>query len=140
MKLQEQINRIQEMMGIDDETPEDDYLFVRTDKFDNRGTFRKLPYDGIQCWFINKKDLPKYIEELELWGGNKKDIRIVEPTNKKIFAINYFDAHKYVMGESDKLPKLENFDEHKHRLKFIKQSGKSMLKYIGDMKYQIILI
>jgi hypothetical protein len=43
------------------------------------------------------------------------------------------------MGEIDEAPKLEPFNEHKHRLKFIKQGDKSMIPYVSDMKYQIIL-
>ena len=138
MNLQEQITRIQSMMGVISEN-NDDYVFIRTEKFDNKGTVNKLPYEGIHCWFIKKNDIPKYTQELELWGGNEKDIRIVYSKGKEIYAINYPQAHKYVMGEIDEAPKLEPFNEHKHRLKFIKQGDKSMIPYVSDMKYQIIL-
>ena len=116
-----------------------DIVFVRTNNFDNRGTIRKLPYDGIQCWCILREDLDKYINELELWGGNKRDVEMVNPVGFKTFAVNYPMAHKYVMGESNEIPKLESFNVNKHRLKFIKQHEKSMLEYIADLTYQIIL-
>jgi hypothetical protein len=65
MNLQEQISRIQSMMGVISEN-NDDYVFIRTEKFDNKGTVNKLPYEGIHCWFIKKNDIPKYTQELEL--------------------------------------------------------------------------
>ena len=115
-------------------------LFVRTNNFNNKGTKRKLPYDGIQCWCIYEKDLTKYIQALELWGGSEKDIEIISSDDFKIFALDYSLAHKYVMGETDIVPELEPFNVNKHRLKFIKQGEKSMLEYVANMKYQIILI
>ena len=57
----------------------------------------------------------------------------------KVFAINYPMAHKYVMGEVNEIPKLESFNVNKHRIKFIKQHGKTMLEYVADLTYQIIL-
>ena len=140
MNLQEQTNRIKQMMGVINEDVHNDCVFIRTNKFDNTGAVNKLPYNGIHCWCISENDIPKYIDELELWGGNKKDVKIVNPNNKDIYAIDYNQAHKYVMGELDNAPELEKFNEHKHKLRFIKQSGKSMLPYVADMKYQIILI
>ena len=118
----------------------EDILFIRTKKFNNIGTVNKLPYNGIQCWAIYENDIEKYIKELELWGGNKRDIEIIKPKNYKIFALDYPKTHKYVMGESDIIPKLETFNKEKHILNFIKQSEKSMLEYVADMKYQIILL
>jgi glycosyltransferase involved in cell wall biosynthesis len=47
-------------------------VFVRTKKFNNKGTINKLPYNGIQCWAIYENDLEKYIKELELWGVIRK--------------------------------------------------------------------
>ena len=55
---------------------DDNIIFVRTKNFDNTGAFNKLPYDGIQCWAIYENDLVKYIDELELWGGKKKNVEI----------------------------------------------------------------
>jgi hypothetical protein len=49
-------------------------------------------------------------------------------------------THDYVMGDSDEIPKLEKFNPNEHIMKFIKQGGKSILGYVSDMKYQIILI
>jgi hypothetical protein len=140
MNLQEQISRIHEMMGVINENTKEDFVFIRTEKFDNTGTINKLPYDGIHCWYIKKTDISKYIEELELWGGNRKDVTIVNPDNKEVYAVDYDQAHKYVMGETNKIPKLQEFDENKHRLRFVKQVGKSMIPYVADKKYQIILI
>jgi hypothetical protein len=114
-------------------------IFVRTKNFNNSGTVNKLPYEGIQCWAIYETDLDKYIEELELWGGNKKNVEIINPIGFSIYALNYTEAHKYVMGEISNPPKLEKFDDVKHRLNFIKQGGKSMLAYASDLSYQIIL-
>lgn len=114
-------------------------IFIRTKKFNNEETINKLPYDGIQCWCIFKNDFDKYITELELWGGNKKDVEIIPSDGFNIFALYYPLAHKYVMGETDKVPELEPFNVHKHRMKFIKQGEKSMLDYVADMKYQILL-
>ena len=122
------------------EETERNYIFVRTDDFDNTGAIRKLPYDGIHCWCIYEDDFDKYIEELELWGGSRKKVRIVDGNNYKKYAINYKMAHDYVMGDSDKTPELEKFNPNEHIMKFIKQGKKSMLNYIADMKYQIILI
>ena len=121
-------------------TPNRNYIFVRTDKFDNTGTIRKFPYKGISCWCIYEDDYEKYVNELELWGGNEKDVRVVNPGDKEIFVIDYPLIHKYVMGESDVIPEPKPFDPNKHIMKFIKQPHKSMLEYISDMKYQILLI
>lgn len=122
----------------------DDIIFVRTKNFNNIGTVNKLPYEGIHCWAIYKNDLDKYIEELELWGGNKKSIEIINPTGYEIFALNYPMVHKYVMGETDEVPKLIPFDKKIHTMKFIKQRGKSVLKYVSELGmnkncYQILL-
>lgn len=119
-------------------------IFVRTKNFDNSGTANKLPYEGIQCWAIYEEDLDKYIQELEIWGGKRKNVEILNPNGFTINALNYLEAHKYVMGETEEVPKLEPFDKNKHRLKFIKQGGKSMLEYaselaLGKLCYQIIL-
>ena len=132
--LQESIRRI-----LREET-ERNYIFVRTDDFDNTGTIRKLPYDGIHCWCIYEDDFDKYIEELELWGGSRKKVRIVDGDNYKKYAINYKMTHDYVMGDSDEIPELENFNPNKHIMKFIKQGKKSMLSYVADIRYQIILL
>lgn len=53
-------------------------------------------------------------------------------------------THKYVMGETDEIPKLIPFNKNKHIMIYIKQSGKSMLEYVselgmGKMCYQILL-
>jgi hypothetical protein len=134
MNLQENIRRILR------EEVERNYIFVRTDDFDNTGAINKLPYDGIHCWCIYEDDFDKYIQELELWGGSRKKVRIVDGDNYKKYAINYKMTHDYVMGDSDEIPKLEKFNPNKHIMKFIKQGGKSILGYVADMKYQIILI
>lgn len=115
-----------------------DIIFVRTENFDNKGAVNKLPYNGIHCWCIYKNDYKKYINELELWGGYEKNVKIIEPTNE-IYALDYYKAHKYVMGESSEIPELEIFNKYKHTMNFIKQDTKSMLEYIADMKYQIIM-
>ena len=122
----------------------DKVIFVRTKNFDNTGTLNKLPYDGIQCWCIYEDDLDKYIEELELWGGKKKNVEIINPRGYDIFALNYPMTHKYVMGETDEIPKLIRFNKNTHVMKYIKQSGKSILEYVselgaGKMCYQILL-
>jgi hypothetical protein len=122
----------------------DDIIFVRTKNFDNTGTFNKLPYNGIQCWAIYEKDLDKYIQELELWGGKKKNVEIINPIGYDIFALDYPMAHKYVMGESDEIPKPIPFNKNKHTMKFIKQNEKSILEYISELGmrkkcYQILL-
>ena len=119
---------------------EQKYIFVRTDDFDNIGTVRELPYDGIHCWCIYEKDFDKYITELELWGGNENKVRIVDGDTYEKYAINYRMAHDYVMGNNDEIPKLEKFNPNKHIMSFIKQGQKSMLEYVADMKYQILLI
>jgi len=122
----------------------DNIIFVRTKNFDNTGTLNKLPYDGIQCWVIYKNDLDKYIEELELWGGKKKNVEIINPSGHDIFALNYPMVHKYVMGETDEIPELIPFNKNEHIMRYIKQSGKSMLDYVselgmGKLCYQILL-
>ena len=133
MNLQESIRRILR------EEVKRKYIFVRTDDFDNTGTIRELPYDGIHCWCVYEDDFDKYIDELELWGGSRKKVRVVDGDNYKKYAINYKMAHDYVMGDSDEIPKLEKFNPNEHIMKFIKQGKKSMLNYVADMKYQIIL-
>lgn len=122
----------------------DKIIFVRTKNFDNTGTFNKLPYNGIQCWCIYEDDLGKYIEELEIWGGKRKNIEIINPSGYDVFALNYPMTHKYVMGETDEIPKLIPFNKKIHVMKFIKQNGKSILKYVSElgmskMCYQILL-
>jgi hypothetical protein len=133
MNLQESIRRI-----LREET-HPDYIFVRYDKFDNRETKRKLPYKGIQCWCIYEDDLDKYITELELWGGNKDDVRIINGDRFNKYALDYTNTHQYIMGDNDVLPELEKFNPNKHIMRFIKQPKKSILEYVADMKYQIIL-
>lgn len=125
---------------LNENVQKNDIIFVRTKKFNNTGTINKLPYNGIHCWTIYRNDLQKYIDELELWGGKKKDVEIIDSNNYSIFALDYPQTHKYVMGEIDNLPKLEPFDVQKHILKFKKQGKKCMLEYLSDMKYQIILM
>lgn len=129
---------IQEFLN--ENVQKNDIIFVRTKQFDNTGTNRELPYDGIQCWAIYENDLQKYIDELELWGGKQKDVEIIDLNDYKAFALDYPQTHKYVMGEIDELPKLEPFDVQKHILTFKKQGEKSMLEYTAVMKYQIILM
>lgn len=73
------------------------------------------------------------------YGGDRKDIRIIDADVYNKLAINYKQAHDYVMCNSDQLPKLERFDADKHIMRFTKQPAKSMLDYIADMKYQILL-
>ena len=133
MNLQEHIRKVlrEEMVR--------DYIFVRTDNFDNTGTVRELPYEGIHCWCIYEDDFGKYVEQLELWGGNKKDVRVISGDGYEKYAINYEKAHSYVMGDSDNKPKLEKFNPHKHILKFVKQGKKSMLDYYTDLTFQILL-
>ena len=133
MNLQTTIRRI-----LREET-RSEYIFVRYDNFDNSGTKRKLPYKGIQCWCIYEDDLDKYITELELWGGNRYDVRIINGNEFNKYELDYTNTHNYVIGDSDVLPELEKFNPNKHIMRFIKQPEKSMLEYIGDMKYQIIL-
>ena len=72
-------------------------------------------------------------------GRKWKKVRVVDGDNYKKYAINYKMAHDYVMGDSDEIPKLEKFNPNEHIMKFIKQGGKSILDYVADMKYQIIL-
>ncbi|MDD5070986.1 MAG: hypothetical protein PHV17_09695 [Candidatus Omnitrophica bacterium] len=122
----------------------DNIIFVRTKKFDNTGTQKELPYKGIHCFAIFLNDLEKYYDELELWGGNRKDVEILSNDNYNTYALDYKKAHKYVMGESTTLPDLELFDKTKHVMKFHKQDKKSMLKYASDLIlnkqcYQILL-
>jgi hypothetical protein len=125
---------------LNENVQKNDIIFVRTKNFDNTGTINKLPYNGIQCWAIYENDLQKYIDELELWGGKNKDVEIIDSNGYRIFALNYPQTHKYVMGEIDELLELEPFDVQKHILRFKKQGEKSMLEYVSDMKYQIILM
>lgn len=140
-EMREQIDRVKNWKQfLNEDVQKDNIIFVRTKKFDNTGTFNKLPYNGIQCWAIYENDIQKYIDELELWGGKNKDVEVIDSNGYKIFALNYPQTHKYVMGEIDGLPKLEPFDVQKHILKFKKQGEKSMLEYVSDMKYQIILM
>lgn len=123
-----------------EEYENDKIIFVRTKKFNNSETIRKLPYEGIQCWAIYESDYGKYVEELELWGGYERDVEILDPLDKEIHAINYPMAHQYVMGEDDILPGLEVFDHNIHLTRFKKNEGKSMLEYSAQMNYQIILL
>jgi len=128
----------------DEYNSEDKVIFVRTKNFDNTETLHELPYDGIQCWAIYETDLDKYIEELEIWGGKKRNVEIINPSGYDIFALDYPMAHKYVMGESNEVPEPIPFDKNKHTMKFIKQSGKTMLEYASElgmnkMCYQILL-
>jgi len=118
---------------------EDNILFIRYNDFDNSTTRNKLPYDGIQCWAIYENDYQRYIDQLELWGGKKKNVSVINPEGYNINALNYTQAHKYVMGESKIVPELEKFNVDKHVLNFKKQDEKSMLQYYADLTYQIIL-
>lgn len=102
----------------------------------------KLPYKGVQCFAIFLNDLEKYYDELELWGGNRKDVEILSNDNYNTYAINYIKTHKYIMGELTL--NLELFDKTKHVMKFHKQDKKSMLMYASDLMlnkkcYQILL-
>lgn len=123
----------------------DKIIFVRTRNFDNQGTTKKLPYEGIQCWAIYEDDFGKYVDELELSGGRRKNVEIINPAEFDVYALNYRKAHKYVMGQTEEIPQLEPFDETKHILKFNKTEPKHMLEYASDLLngvlcYQIILV
>jgi len=123
----------------------DDIIFVRTNKFDNRGTINKLPYKGIQCFAINQNDLDKYKLELELWGGNNSDVVVVDSTGLTPYALDYNKVHSWVMGESDVLPDLLPFNSDIHTMNFTKMDSKSMLEWISDLGlgkscYQVILV
>jgi hypothetical protein len=141
-KMIDKVNSFKQL--VNEHVEKNDVIFVKTKNFDNTGTLNKLPYEGIQCWAMYRNDLDKYIEELELWGGNRKNVEIINSTGYSIFALDYPMVHKYVMGEVDEVPKLIPFDSKKHTMKYIEQHGKSMLKYVselgmGKLCYQIIL-
>ena len=144
-EIREMIDKVKNFKQfVNENFQNNDVIFVRTKNFDNTGTLNKLPYEGIQCWAIYESDLEKYIEELEFWGGKRKNVEIIKPTGYNIFAIDYPMTHKYVMGETDEVPELIPFDKKIHTMKYLKQSGKSMLEYIselgmGKMCYQILL-
>jgi hypothetical protein len=140
MIQREEIKKAIRKLLTEDTNDDNNIIFVRTTKFDNTGAVNKLPYDGIHCWAIRKKDFEKYINELELWGGRRKDVEIINPNGYDIFALEYPKTHNYVMGQTDKIPKLEKFNKEKHILSFIKQDKNSMLPYISDMKYQVLLV
>ena len=121
-----------------------DVIFVRTENFDNSNAVRQIPYKGIHCWAILKVDYDKYIEELELWGGNRKNVRIVDTSGYEIRALDYNKAHKYVIGEGEEIPKLEIFNSRKHILRFRKIKRKSLIWYVSDLSsnkktFQVIL-
>jgi hypothetical protein len=76
-EMREHIDKFKDFI-LKENINDDKIIFVRTKNFDNTGTLNKLPYDGIQCWAIYENDLDKYIEELELWGGKKKNVEIIK--------------------------------------------------------------
>jgi hypothetical protein len=128
----------------------DNILFVKYKLFDNSQTERKLPYDGISAWAIRKIDLNKYIKLFDYikhqhpeLGGGSENLEIVNPSGKKIFALDYEKTNNYVLGESDEIPELEPFNPKKHKLEFVlvyqnpwNQRDKM---YNPNLKYQVLL-
>ena len=128
----------------------DNILFVKYKLFDNSQTVRKLPYDGISAWAVRKIDLNKYKRLLDFikqhhpeLGGGSENIEIVNPSGKKIFALDYDKVDSYVLGDSDEIPELEKFEPNKHKLDFVvyyqnpwNQRDKI---YRPVLKYQVLL-
>lgn len=100
-------------------------LFVKYKLWDNSQAQRKLPYPGISAWAIRKIDLKKLLNFFDdikrlypSMGGGSENIEIVNPSGKKVVALDYKKANKYVVGDSDEEPVEEKFDPQKHLVRF----------------------
>ncbi len=115
-------------------------LFFRNINYDNSGTVRHLPYKGIFCFAIYKKDIDKFYKMGWLWGVPKENIIDINPDGYNIFALNGYTVEYYVLGDSDRVPELEKFVPEKHCLKFEKQPNDHLVEYDTDWHYQILMM
>jgi hypothetical protein len=100
-------------------------LFVKYKLWDNSQAERELPYPGVSAWAIRKIDLKKYLNFFDYikqyhpsMGGGSENIEVVNPSGKKVIALDYNKANAYVTGDSDEKPEEEKFDPKKHVLRF----------------------
>lgn len=147
MRINEQIFRIKNIMGLINESTSD-ILFVKYTLWDNSQTIRKLPFPGQSAWAIKKSDLFKYKDFLDNvkkhypeLGGGSENLKIVEPSGDEIIALNYPQANQYVMGDSNVIPEPEPFNPEIHCLEFRPWMDifKDIDSYIPKPKYQVLL-
>jgi len=130
--------------------------FFRNECYDNSGCVKKLPHEGQSWWVLQTNHVLRHKQFLL---GNNIDIstfRYVKATDLKfneIYALNFYDANSYVIGSSNKVPELLEFNQNKHVITFTEMDivklgyyGKTMAKklhgyiYVPDnMDYQILI-
>lgn len=129
--------------------------FCRNEYYDNSECLKKLPYEGQSWWGLQTKHVLRHKQYL-LGNGidvsNFKYVKAVDLKFNEIYAINFYEANSYVLGDSNKVPELLEFNRDEHVVKFresdIIQLGfysKTTVKnmcgyiYIPEMEYQILI-
>jgi hypothetical protein len=130
--------------------------FCRNEFYDNSECVRRLPYEGQSWWVLQTNHVLRHKQFLL---GNNIDIstfRYVKATDlkfNKIYALNHNDVNSYVVGNTNKVPELLEFNQNEHVFKFKEMDivrlgyyGKSMAKklhgyiYVPDENIYEILI
>ena len=89
--------------------------FVRIAEFDNSECIRKpiLPEHAIHAWCMTEDAV---LSVRELYGSRVKIID--HPEGMEAYAIDFHELNGYVIGDHDKMPELQEFDEEKHACEF----------------------
>lgn len=124
----------------------DNVIFLRNVRYDNSTTKRKLPYMGIQCWAINENDIEYFYNQSYYTGrgstGDRKNYVEVNPIGFDIYALDFKQAHEYVMGLRPEPPVPELFDAIIHTLRFVAcdPTHKNIYSHHSELTYQIVMI
>lgn len=100
-------------------------IFYRFEKYNNSECVRKLPHNGKSWWVIEEcyeELLVEFFSHLYKHGVNPKDITVVREENmvyNNMHVLDFRIANKYVLGESDVIPELVEFDETKHPQRWV---------------------
>lgn len=87
-----------------------DVVFVKFQYFDNGKAVRELPYGGIHAWAVRKDDLDHFCDTY----ADGIPLIVTPSPEATIYALDYQDADRYVIGESDCVPELEAFEWRSH--------------------------
>jgi len=93
-------------------------IFWRLENFDLSQCVRELPYEGKSWWVCKTSHLPRLKKWVaankEKFGENMTIKTTAEMDIKEINSLNYSDVNSYVIGETDVIPQLLDFDFKSH--------------------------
>ena len=106
--------------------------FIKNLKFDNSRCVRKIPYDGVSWFVIYNKDVEAYKKQYEFlskkWNLEYTEkiadicdflfVKGIEMNIQSIKALDYVQINKYVMGESNFIPELLDFNPKIHTIQW----------------------